>query len=109
MHLWNQKVVQEEMIKREPIMYDGRPASKVVEATCDICGADCMKELYRPMQSDGDRDEHDIEKEFEGMELKATWGYTSQKDGEYWEACVCENCVDEHLSTLISFVKKPYF
>ena len=82
---------------------------QTIEAICDICGADCMKELYRPMTSDGDRDDHDIAKEFEGMELKATWGYSSSKDGEVWEAVVCEKCVDEHLSKLINFVKKPYF
>jgi hypothetical protein len=97
------------MIKRKAIMVDERPDSKIIEATCDICGADCMIPLFRPMKSDGDRDEHDINKEFEGMELTATWGYVSHKDGESWEACVCEKCVDEHLSPLISFVKKPYF
>ena len=86
-----------------------RKLSTIEEATCDICGADCMNDLYRPMKSDGDRDEHDIEKEFEGMELKAIWGYTSNKDNELWEACVCEKCVDEHLSPLINFIKKPYF
>jgi hypothetical protein len=68
-----------------------------------------MKEVFNPKESDGDRDEHDIVKDFEGMELTAVWGYSSKKDGEYWEACVCENCVDEHLSKLINFVKKPYF
>lgn len=79
---------------------------KIIEATCDICGADCMKDLYRPMKSQGDRDNHDIEKEFEGMMLNATWGYKSNKDGETWEACVCENCVDKYLSPIINFIKK---
>jgi hypothetical protein len=97
------------MITRKAIMIDERPASKIIEATCDICGEDCMKELFRPMKSDGDRDEHDINKEFEGMELTAHWGYSSNKDGEYWEACVCEKCVDKYLSNLINFVKKPNF
>ena len=82
---------------------------KIISATCDICGADCMKELFRPMKSDGDRDEHDIEKEFEGMELKAVWGYSSGKDGETWEAIVCEKCVDKHLVPMINFIKTPYF
>lgn len=83
--------------------------SKIIEATCDICGADCMKELYRPMQSDGDSEKKDINKQFEGMLLNAEWGYCSHnKDGEIWEACVCENCVDKHLSHLINFVKKIY-
>lgn len=85
-----------------------KSVSKIIEATCDICGEDCMKELFSPMKSDGDRDQHDISKEFEGMELSATWGYRSKKDEEYWEACVCEKCVDKHLSKLINFVKKPH-
>ena len=97
------------MIKRKAIMVDERPDSKIIEATCDICGADCMKDLFRPMISDGDRDKHDINKQFEGMELKATWGYSSGKDGEHWEACVCEECVDQYLVNFINFVKKPYF
>lgn len=91
------------MITRKQTMIDERPASIIVEATCDVCGADCMKELYRPMQSDGDRDEHDINKEFNGMEMTAVW------DDEYWEACVCKKCVEEKLSKIINFVKKPVF
>jgi hypothetical protein len=82
--------------------------SKIVSATCDICGTDCMKELYRPMQSQGDRDDHDIDKEFEGMELRAVWGYTSKKDGEIWDACICEKCVDEHLVPMVNFIKTLY-
>ncbi len=82
---------------------------RIIEATCDICGADCMKELFRPMKSQGDRDNHDIDKEFEGMELKAVWGYSSGKDGQQWEAIICEECVEKHLSPLVNFVKKPYF
>ena len=79
----------------------------ILEATCDICGADCMIPLYD--KSDGDRDEHDINKTFEGMTLNATWGYYSDgKDGEIWEACVCEKCVDKHLKPLIEFSIKPY-
>ena len=80
----------------------------IIEATCDICGADCLKPLYAPMKSDGDRDNEDISKEFEGMELKAVWGYNSGKDGEEWEAVICEDCVDEHLKPLINFVKNIY-
>ena len=81
---------------------------QILEATCDICGADCMKEFFHPVKSQGDRDNHDNVKEFEGMELKATWGYLSDKDGEIWEAVVCEKCVDKHLKPLINFVKTPY-
>lgn len=78
---------------------------EVVEATCDICGEDCMKDLFTPNEFEGD----DSDKEFEGMELTAFWGYASGKDGERWEAVVCESCVDKHLAPLIKFLKRPYF
>ena len=77
---------------------------EVVEATCDICGEDCMKDLFTPNKIYGE----DV-KEFEGMELKAVWGYaTNNKDGEVWDAVICEKCVDEHLVPLIKFMKRPY-
>lgn len=79
---------------------------EILEATCDICGNDCMKPIFD--KSDGDRDEHDIQKSFEGMTLNATWGYSSDKDGEVWEACICEKCVDEKLKPIINFSIKPY-
>lgn len=81
---------------------------KIIEATCDICGNDCMKELYVPNDADGDADDHDIVKEFEGMILDAVWGYASENDGEHWEAVVCEDCVKGHLSPIINFIKTPY-
>lgn len=96
------------IIKRKQIIVDERPDTKIIEATCDICGADCMKEMFEPMKSDGDRDEHDINKTFEGMILKAIWGYWSDNDGEIWEAVICEKCVKKHLENLIPFVKRPY-
>ena len=83
-----------------------QPTKQILEATCDICGADCMIPIYE--KSDGDRDEHDIIKNFEGMILNADWGYNSNKDGEVWKACVCEKCVDKHLKPLIEFSIKPY-
>ena len=41
---------------------------EILEATCDICGNDCMKELFVPMDGDGDSDDQDIVKEFVGMD-----------------------------------------
>lgn len=79
---------------------------EILEATCDVCGEDCMKPLYR--KSDGDRDNHDIKKYFEGMTLNADWGYSSKKDGEIWEACICEKCVDKHLIPIVNFSIKPH-
>lgn len=81
---------------------------KIVEATCDICGEDCMQQLYNAA-STKDVIFDSAVKEFEGMELKATWGFGTQKDGEIWEAVICEKCVDEHLSGLINFMKTTYF
>lgn len=69
---------------------------KIVEATCDKCGNDCMIPQFE--KTDGDRDDVDIPKEFVGMILRADWGYKSDKDGERWEAVYCEECVDKHLS-----------
>lgn len=82
-------------------------SGKFIEANCDICGSDCMKEIYSPFDHDGDCDDNDIIKTFEGMKLNAEWGFCSKKDGEDWEAIVCESCVDKHLSKLIRFVKTP--
>ena len=78
---------------------------EIIEATCDICGEDCMKELFTPNFFEGDEFDN---KEFEGMELKAVWGFASGKDGERWEAVVCEDCVDKHLTPLIKFMKRDY-
>lgn len=64
--------------------------------TCNLCGDDCMVFISEDI------------KEFEGMELKAIWGYSSKKDGEKWFATICEKCVDKHLSKLINFTKISY-
>lgn len=80
---------------------------QIVEATCDMCGADCMNNFFDEKSYDGDRDDQDNVKQFEGLVMSATWGYTSNKDGEQWEAVICEKCVDEHLSH-IPFVKNYY-
>ena len=77
---------------------------EIVKATCDICGEDCMKDMFTPYSPEGD----DSDKEFEGMELNAVWGFASGKDGEIWNAVICEKCVDKHLTPLIKFMKTPY-
>lgn len=77
---------------------------EIVEATCDICGADCMKTSFIGL-NDGDRDDVDNIKEFEGMILNANWGYYSNKDGEVWEAVICEDCVEKEFNN-IKFLKK---
>lgn len=49
------------------------------DVVCDLCGQSC-------------RDEHDFNYHY--ATLTATWGYGSGKDGETWEAHICEKCVD---------------
>lgn len=79
-----------------------------IKATCDICGDDCMKEVFAPNDHDGDSEDCEINKTFEGLRLEATWGFASKKDGEKWEAIVCENCADKYFSSIVNFIKKPY-
>ena len=81
--------------------------NKIVEATCDICGEDCMIPLYTPKTSKDMIFDSAI-KEFEGMELKATWGFSSNNDGEIWNAVLCEKCVYTHLANRVNFLKTPY-
>jgi hypothetical protein len=56
-----------------------REVDVLVDVTCDICGKPC-------------RDEHGNEPNF--ATLSATWGWGSHKDGEEWEAHICEKCCD---------------
>jgi hypothetical protein len=67
--------------------------NEVVDITCDICMESC-------------RDSIDMNHEH--LTIKGNWGYGSDKDGETWEAHVCEKCSDEHLSKLILFQKSLY-
>ena len=66
---------------------------EIVDVTCDICMNTC-------------RDSIDMNHEY--LNIKGNWGYGSDKDGETWEAHVCEKCSDEHLSKLILFQKSLY-
>ncbi len=50
----------------------------VVDIICDICGKSTKTELD----------------DYEYAELSATWGYSSSKDEEYHEVCLCEKCYD---------------
>jgi hypothetical protein len=66
---------------------------KIVDVTCDICMESCMDS---------------IQMNHEHLTIKGNWGYGSDKDGETWEAHVCEKCSDEYLSNLILFQKSLY-
>jgi len=86
------------MKKIEPRLRGEIAYVKIVEATCDICGESCMAERTGGL----------ISSEFEGMELKAAWGYHSKKDLTAWEAQICESCVDKYLAPIINFKKSNY-
>jgi hypothetical protein len=57
----------------------------VVDIICDICGKSTKTEFS----------------DYEYAELSATWGYSSSKDGEYHEVCLCEKCYDR----VIAYIK----
>jgi hypothetical protein len=64
---------------------------------CDICLESCYV---------GDSNGHG---DHEHLTISGSFGYWSnQKDGEKWEAHVCEKCVDEYLSKMILFNKDLY-
>lgn len=64
-----------------------KEVEEVVDILCDCCGKSCKDEMG----------------EFQFMELKAYWGYGSNKDMTKWSAKVCEKCVDEKFSTMVKF------
>jgi ferredoxin len=69
------------------------------DVICDMCGDTCMKQYETGANA---------VKTFVGVHIEQPWGYLSNKDLEYWEADICEKCVDERLSPIINFVKVPY-
>jgi uncharacterized cysteine cluster protein YcgN (CxxCxxCC family) len=75
------------------------PEEVTEDVICDICGKSCKKRINDPI----------VERTMEYMELKTSWGFYSNKDLETWEAEVCEDCVDKHLSPLIKFKKISTF
>ena len=56
-----------------PYQYD----TDVLVAICDRCGKQCA---------------NSAEDDLEYATLKASWGYSSKRDGERDEAVLCENC-----------------
>lgn len=65
-------------------------ADIVEDVICDVCGKSCKNSTN-----------------FEYMTLKKYWAYGSKKDGEFWEAHICEKCVDEKLQ-FVKFRKEDY-
>lgn len=77
------------------------------EIICDSCGKSCYVHEH---VIDNPANSHfgNVERVFEYMELKAAWGYHSNKDTQIWTAQICEQCVDNKLSALINFKKDRY-
>lgn len=72
------------------IKIDNALVQKVSDIVCDSCGKSC-------------RGRYD----YEYMTIYNHWAYGSKKDGEYWEAHICESCVDDKLG-FIKFNKMDY-
>jgi hypothetical protein len=73
------------------------------EVACDICSESCENiEATKAWDLEGNKKEYDY------VELKATWGYFSDYDGENWEAHVCVKCIKQHLLPLIKFNVRDY-
>jgi hypothetical protein len=77
-------------------MYKTKITSKKVEVLkdviCDSCGKSCMDS---------------IKLNYEYLTLTGYWGYGSKKDGQKWEAHICEKCVDRKFKH-IKFNKVDY-
>jgi len=72
-----------------------KKVEELKDIICDSCGKSCLIDTGLKF------------KNFEFMELKAEWRFGSKKDGEEWNAHLCEKCVDEKLS-FIKFENKNY-
>lgn len=57
----------------------------VTDIICDICGKSCLK---------SNKKLPDAIHSAEYSEMKANWGYYSNKDGDVWNFNFCEICSD---------------
>ena len=67
------------------------------DITCDCCGKSC-KQVNSP--------------DYEFAQIKADWGYYSQRDGDKWECDLCESCairVREFIESLGGKVRVENF
>lgn len=63
------------------------PTNALTDVLCDGCGKSCKTPLN----------------DYECATLRATWGYSSRKDGESYSADLCEDCFDNivaHIKTI---------
>jgi hypothetical protein len=100
-------IMQENKINNMKITeIQNRKTEIVTDIICDICGKSCKKK-EDIINNDLRLDHGEPYYVFEYMTLYGNWGYYSEsKDTEEWTAEVCEQCVDEKLSSLIKFKKK---
>lgn len=64
-----------------------RETEEVTDVLCDMCGKSC-------------RDDMDMN--YEGSHLSASWGYCSRKDDTFWDYDFCEDCSDK----IMEFIEK---
>lgn len=79
----------------------------VTDILCDICGKSCKVDettITNPFRPDKGEKIYD----FSCIRLEKYWGYGSARDEEYWEAQICDKCIDEHLVKIIKFNKFHY-
>ncbi len=85
------------------------PTEVITDIVCDSCGKSCLIKI--PSSDFFNRKEfnheYNAKNVSEFLTIKGDWGYFSKKDGERWEAHICEKCVDEKLS-FIKFNKTDY-
>ena len=78
----------------------------ITDVLCDSCGKSCKADEFimeNPLRVDNGRKMYI----FEYMELKANWGFFSNKDLTNYTAAICEQCVDEKFK-FIRFKKTSY-
>lgn len=64
----------------------------LVDVVCDRCGGSCISERIETADADGNPVElPSVEK----ATVRADWGFFSGKDGERWDADLCETCSDK--------------
>lgn len=76
---------------------------EIVDIVCDVCGRSCMVDEFT-IDNESRPDHGETARVFEYMKLSADWGYHTAKDGEKWEASICESCVDEKFKA-VTFTK----
>lgn len=78
----------------------------IIDIVCDCCGKSCKVDEFI-IDNEVRLDHGEPAYTFEYMDLKASWGWCSNKDLETWTAQICEKCVEEKLG-FIGFQKDHF-